>query len=295
ALRRRQRRAEGRESLKAGLDLAITCGATALADRAREELAASGARLRRERQTGVDALTPSERRVAQLAAKSVTNREIAQSLFLSVRTVEMHLGNAYRKLGIASRAELGGALGDAELPVDVGAVLPAGSAPEGTVSILFSDIEGSTATLDRVGDARWLELLRTHNRLLRAEIERAGGYEVKTIGDAFMVAFPSVRKALACAVGMQRSLAAHNGNEATAVRVRIGLHIGEALADEADYHGRAVVVAARVAAEARGGEVLATSLIRELAGDLDGVTFGPGREVALKGIREAQTVHPVVW
>jgi class 3 adenylate cyclase len=298
AQRRRQRRTEGRETLKAGLDLALACDATALADRAREELAASGARLRRERRTGVDALTPSERRIAQLAAQSVTNREIAQQLFLSVRTVEMHLGNAYRKLGIASRTELAAALGDdAVLPVDAAdAVLPAGVAPSGTVSILFSDIEGSTAILDRMGDARWLELLRVHNRLVREEIEGAGGYEVKTIGDAFMVAFPSVRRALTCAVGIQRRLAVHNAvKDAEALRVRIGLHVGEALPDEADYHGRAVVVAARVAAEARGGEVLATSLIRELAGQLDGVSFGPGRDVALKGLRELQTVHPVVW
>ncbi|MDQ3729690.1 MAG: AAA family ATPase [Actinomycetota bacterium] len=111
SLRRAGHRAEAREPLRKGLDLALRCGALALAERAETELAASGARPRRLLLTGVDALTPSERRIATMAAEGKTNPQIAQLLFLTRRTVEMHLTNAYRKLDIKSRAELPQKLG----------------------------------------------------------------------------------------------------------------------------------------------------------------------------------------
>jgi DNA-binding CsgD family transcriptional regulator len=111
AVRRAGRRADAREPLRAALDLADRCGATSLAERTREELHAAGARPRRERLSGVEALTPQERRVAQMAAGGMTNRAIAQSLFLTTRTIEMHLANAYRKLGVSARTGLPEALG----------------------------------------------------------------------------------------------------------------------------------------------------------------------------------------
>ncbi len=92
------------------LDLAVRCGATALARRAREELAATGARPRRLAQSGRDALTPAELRVARLAARGLANREIAQTLVVTVKTVETELGHAYAKLGIRSRRDLPGVL-----------------------------------------------------------------------------------------------------------------------------------------------------------------------------------------
>lgn len=103
-------RGEARERLRLGQDLAQRCGATALAERARRELIAAGGRLRRPAVSGHAALTPSERRTARLAASGMTNREVAEALFLTEKTVETHLTNAYRKLGIASRAELEHAL-----------------------------------------------------------------------------------------------------------------------------------------------------------------------------------------
>jgi DNA-binding CsgD family transcriptional regulator len=111
ALRRAGQRREAREPLREGLDLAHRCGAVAIAERARAELEASGARPRRYELTGVESLTPSERRIAAMAAEGFTNPQIAQALFLTRRTVEMHLTNAYRKLDIASRTELPAALG----------------------------------------------------------------------------------------------------------------------------------------------------------------------------------------
>jgi DNA-binding CsgD family transcriptional regulator len=112
ALRRAGRRSDAREPLRAGYDLARECGAHGLAETARLELAASGVRLRRERLTGAESLTASERRIADLAAAGASNAEIAQALFVTVKTVEMHLTHAYRKLDITGRAALPAALAD---------------------------------------------------------------------------------------------------------------------------------------------------------------------------------------
>ncbi|MDX6642766.1 MAG: hypothetical protein QOD76_728 [Solirubrobacteraceae bacterium] len=106
ALRRANRRADAREPLREGLALARRCGATVLAQRAHEELAATGEKLRPLVAGGADSLTPSERRIAGMAGEGMTNRAIAQALFLTIKTVETHLSNAYRKLDIRSRSEL---------------------------------------------------------------------------------------------------------------------------------------------------------------------------------------------
>jgi DNA-binding CsgD family transcriptional regulator len=110
-LMQRRRRREGRDALRRALELANECGATALAERARGAVGAGGGRPPRLELTGVDALTPAERRVCELAAGERTNREIAQQLFVTEKTVELHLTNAYRKLGIRSRFQLASALG----------------------------------------------------------------------------------------------------------------------------------------------------------------------------------------
>jgi DNA-binding CsgD family transcriptional regulator len=111
-LRRSGERSAAREVLRRAHALAAECGATRLANRARDELSRSGARLIREPVSGVEALTPSEVRVAELAAEGLTNREVAQALFVSEKTVETHLGRVYRKLDIKSRHALPGALAD---------------------------------------------------------------------------------------------------------------------------------------------------------------------------------------
>ena len=117
ALRRAGHRSDARDPLRAGYGLARECGAHTLAETARLELAASGIRLRRERLTGTEALTASERRIAYAAAAGASNAEIAQTLFVTVKTVEMHLTHAYRKLDITKRAELPKALtGTADHP-----------------------------------------------------------------------------------------------------------------------------------------------------------------------------------
>jgi DNA-binding CsgD family transcriptional regulator len=109
-LRRAGNRRDAREPLREALELADRCGALRTATRAREELLATGARPRRIARSGADSLTPSERRVTRLATEGLSNREIAQALFVTVRTVEGHLTQAYMKLDIASRDQLADAL-----------------------------------------------------------------------------------------------------------------------------------------------------------------------------------------
>jgi DNA-binding CsgD family transcriptional regulator len=110
ALRRANHRAQARPLLHDGLELADRCGAQPVAERAHAELVATGARPRRLVRTGLDSLTPTERRVAQMAAEGQSNREIAQALFVTPKTVEMHLAHAYRKLDIQARSQLARAL-----------------------------------------------------------------------------------------------------------------------------------------------------------------------------------------
>jgi DNA-binding NarL/FixJ family response regulator len=111
ALRRANARAEARELLKEGLDFAVRCGSQPLVEQAEAELAATGARPRRLLLSGVESLTASEKRVAKFAAEGLSNKDIAQALFVTTKTVEVHLSNVYRKLGIGSRNELPQALG----------------------------------------------------------------------------------------------------------------------------------------------------------------------------------------
>ena len=111
ALRRANRRRAARAPLDRALDVALACGAELLAERAREQLQALGARPRSVMLSGAESLTPSELRVCRLAADGLKNTEIAQALFISLKTVETHLRSSFRKLDIASRAELPEAIG----------------------------------------------------------------------------------------------------------------------------------------------------------------------------------------
>jgi len=137
-LRRAGRPVEARHELRLAVDLAHRCGATALEAEALAELRAAGARPRRRLLTGAGALTPSERRIAELAAAGRQNREIAETLVVTLATVEFHLRNTYRKLGIASRTELGEALGTVAPPHRDG--------PSATLSIAVAGREWASRT-----------------------------------------------------------------------------------------------------------------------------------------------------
>ena len=169
------------------------------------------------------------------------------------------------------------------------------AAPDGTVTLLFSDIEGSTLSNERLGDRRWLELLHVHNRIVRDEVAAHDGFEVKSQGDGFMIAFSSARRALECAIGLQRALREHTAKHpAETLQVRVGLHTGEVVKEGDDFFGKNVAMAARVAGAAGGGEILVSSLVKELA-DTGDIEFGAVREVELKGFSGTRRLHEVIW
>ena len=169
------------------------------------------------------------------------------------------------------------------------------AAPDGTVTILFSDIEGSSALNERLGDVRWLELLRAHQRLVRDQVQACGGFEVKSQGDGFMIAFPSARRAIECARAIQAAITRDLGDHPSGpIRVRIGLHTGEAIREESDFYGKNVVVAARIADEARGGEILVSSVVKQLTESAGDVGFEDAREVELAGLAGTHALYKVV-
>jgi adenylate cyclase len=166
----------------------------------------------------------------------------------------------------------------------------------GTLTIVFSDIEGSTRRAEQLGDAAWMELLNFHNRLMRRQVERAGGYEVKAQGDGFMLAFPSARAAISCSIEVMRALEVHGRSRPNdALRIRVGMHTGEAIEEDGDLFGRPVILAARIANQAVGGEILVSSLVREIVESRGDLAFGPSREVELKGLAGHHLLHPVLW
>lgn len=162
-----------------------------------------------------------------------------------------------------------------------------------TVTILFSDIESSTERATAMGDAAWFELLEAHNAIIRTELARFGGREVKSIGDGFMLVFPSVRRSLRFATEVQKKVEAPNGPD---LRIRMGIHTGETIIDAAgDLFGRHVNLAARVANLAEGGEIMASLVVREIAAGRDDAVFGEPSQAELKGFAELQTVYQVHW
>ncbi len=164
-------------------------------------------------------------------------------------------------------------------------------ASDGSVTIAFTDIEGSTALMETLGEDPWLKLLEWHESAVRQQTKLFGGSVVKGQGDGFMLAFPASGSAVACASALQGALG--SGWAGVPVPVRIGMHTGNARSEAGDFFGRTVVVAARVAGAARGGEILVTQAVQE---DLEGAfRLGTSRTLALKGLAGRHPVFPVEW
>ncbi len=139
---------------------------------------------------------------------------------------------------------------------------PVSSATPGSlVTVLFTDVEGSAALTQRLGDERARQLLREHERIVREALRGHGGSEIKTMGDGFMASFGSVTKAVECAVALQRAFA---GREGEPLRIRVGLNAGEPIEEHGDLFGATVILASRIAAKAEGGEILVTDTVRGL-------------------------------
>jgi adenylate cyclase len=159
------------------------------------------------------------------------------------------------------------------------------AAEDGTVTIFFSDIENSTQLNTQLGDSRWLKVLTAHDHLVETYVEKYRGLIVKSFGDGHMVVFSTPELAIAASLDIQRALGA-NWNRSrelrrTPIRVRIGLHAGTAIERDGDYFGQNVALAARVASQAQGGEVLVTGEIAAAMAEL--YTFTEAEAVELKG------------
>jgi adenylate cyclase len=157
-------------------------------------------------------------------------------------------------------------------------------AADGTVTIAFTDIVDSTALIARIGDHAFLPLLRQHHALIQELSAAHGGTVVNRQGDGAMLAFSSARRAVSCAQSIQHRVASQLTDGSPPLRVRIGIHAGDALREADDFFGTTVHYAARVAGHALGGEILVSSVVRDLVAGGTDVTFLEGREVELKGI-----------
>jgi class 3 adenylate cyclase len=186
-------------------------------------------------------------------------------------------------------------------------VAPAGvglDLPSGLVTILFTDMVGSTSMMRRLGDDKGRAVLRQHERIVREALKAHGGTEVKTMGDGFMACLSSATRALECAIAMQRAFAEHNAallrqaqdahTEPVEVRVRVGLNAGEPIAEDEDLFGTAVILAARIAAKAEGGEILASDVVRQLVAG-KGFLFSDRGDVVLRGFEDPVRLYEVRW
>ena len=178
------------------------------------------------------------------------------------------------------------------------------AARAGLVTILLTDMEGSTSLTHRLGDARAQEILRAHNTIVREALKACGGREVKHTGDGIMASFPSASGALECAIAIQRAFAEHNEGvlrqaqdehtEPVEVRVRIGLNAGEPISEDQDLFGSAVQLAARVCAQAQPGEILIPEGVRHLVAG-KGFLFADRGESVLRGFEDPVRLYEVRW
>src|SRR5436305_5914406 len=159
--------------------------------------------------------------------------------------------------------------------------------PGGIVTLLFTDVVASTDHLDRLGDDGYDALRRTHFRILREAVAARGGTEVKNLGDGLMVVFATPARAVECAVAIQQGVEKHNRVQRDDQRmgVRVALHAGEPIQDEADYFGRPVVVAKRLCDQADGGQIVASAVVRDLVADRRALPFTDLGPRQLKGLR----------
>ena len=193
-----------------------------------------------------------------------------------------------------------------------GSVVPAGSrfcgqcgqalaaalqpSPEGTLTIMFTDVEGFTDLFRTLDEDEAHELVHVHSWTVRECVQRKGGFEVKALGDGFMLVFTNACQAVRCAFDILRALAEYNREHPQRpLFVRMGINTGDAFRHGEDYFGLAVSMAARVVAKARGGQILVTDTSRDLACPLDGVEFAERGRFQMKGFAGRHRLYEVVW
>ncbi len=166
--------------------------------------------------------------------------------------------------------------------------------PDGRVVILFSDIEESTALNERIGDRAWVKLIGRHDKLVHDLVQRWSGHVVKSQGDGFMIAFARAEQAVRCGIDVQHALRKNaKRKRQNEIRVRIGIHMGRSVRRGDDLFGRNVAMAARVAGQAAGGQILVSQPVRDAVNDCDDISFDEGRDVELKGFSGSYRLYAV--
>ena len=166
--------------------------------------------------------------------------------------------------------------------------------PNGHVVVLFTDIEGSTALNERIGDRAWVKLIARHDEMVQRLVAQHSGHVVKSQGDSFMIAFAQPEQAVRCAIDIQHALTSRRGRKPQhPIRVRIGVHMGRSVRRGDDLFGRNVAMAARVAAAAEGGQILISGPVRDAVKECDDITVGAGRDAELKGFAGTHRLYAV--
>jgi eukaryotic-like serine/threonine-protein kinase len=177
-------------------------------------------------------------------------------------------------------------------PLDLGSQ----TSPDGAVTLIFSEIERSTEIVERLGERQWTEVLRDHDALMRSLVQAHDGTVVKSQEDGFMLAFSSAHSALYCAMEVERAFAGRSlSPSAEELKVRIGVHSGFLIADADDFYGRNVVLAARIADKARGGEILVSAAVKRYTESDASLEFEHRGDFRLKGLTGEHGVYAVLW
>ena len=243
---------------------------------------------------------------ARLDRGAPGDRDRALALLADALSESRRLGlHGWTQMALAEKLRAQGVRGgSAALTLDAVAVavgerqvdFTGDAASDGTVTILFSDMEGFTEMTGRLGDHSAREVIRRHNTIVREQLRIHGGREVELQGDGFLLAFSDARRALACAVALQRAFRAHSEQHPEQpIRIRIGAHTGPILRDAEKFFGLTVILAARIAAQAHGGEILASAALMDHVAQAGGFHFDETREVMLKGIAAPQRIARVAW
>jgi len=170
------------------------------------------------------------------------------------------------------------------------------TSPDGMLTVTFTDIEGSTEMMERMGEGRWVDVMLHHNRITRDCVDEYGGEVIKSRGDGFMITFASASAALDCAVELQRSLSRYNvPGPAGPLRVRVGLHTGNIFHLDDDFLGKSVVLAARITGHARGGEILVSAACREYTMSVGRWRYREAMDLRPKGFAGVERVYSLDW
>jgi class 3 adenylate cyclase len=174
--------------------------------------------------------------------------------------------------------------------------LGAHTAADGTITLVFSDIEAFTQMTERLGDSEALRVVQNHHAIVREKIRAYGGNEVELRGDGFLLAFADPAQALRCCIDMQRAFAAYNARKPDEqIRIRLGLHTGEAIRDADKFFGKTVIQAFRIADLADGDEILVSEDLKQRVESDDSLRFDAGRDAELKGISGRHRLYGVDW